>query len=820
MLDMFDKLSVEVMSNAEELAGEMCGLLGTEHVLYGLAVTKGCAAADLLAKNGVNGTKIKERVEVDRNYSKPVLSARTKAMIQTAYLLCKQNGLNLISPEHILFAILQDDSSYACAILRDLGVNINELGKNIIYYIMGNAADDREDEDDEMSECEYPRGGNKSKHADTDKAPLKELENLGIDLTARARQGKIDPIIGRKDEIDRIIQILSRRTKNNPMLIGDAGVGKTAIVEGLAQAIVNGNVPEMLKDKIVFSLDMSSVLAGTKYRGDFEEKLKDAINAVQHSGNIILFIDEIHTIVNAGGGGDGSINAANILKPMLARGELQTIGATTIDEYRRYFEKDAALERRFQPITVNPPSMEDTIAIIHGIKDKYEAHHKVNITDEAIVAAVALSDRYIQDRNLPDKAIDLIDEAASKKRIESFVSPKEVQRLEDKKTALDKELDDCLKKQEYMRAQQLKDEKTTILQELSRANTEWAEKKGKIEMSIGELDIASIVSSWTGIPVTKINEAESQKLLKLESILKERVVGQSEAVEAVAKAVRRARAGLKAPNRPIGSFIFLGPTGVGKTELSKALAEAMFGDENAIIRIDMSEYMEKFNVSRLVGSAPGYVGYEDGGQLTEKVRRKPYSVVLFDEIEKAHPDVYNMLLQILEDGRLTDSHGKVVSFKNTIIIMTSNIGANEISKMSKLGFGGGNNAESDYESMKEKQMEALKSVMRPEFINRIDDIIIFHKLAPDDLGIIFDIMIKALGKRLKERNITFELTEECKKHIIRLGSNNEYGARPLRRAIQKHIEDKLSEEIIAGNIKDGDKIVIDIEGDKIIVKKQ
>lgn len=627
----------------------------------------------------------------------------------------------------------------------------------------------------------------------------------------------LDPVVGRKDEIDRIIQILSRRTKNNPVLIGEAGVGKSAIVEGLAQAIVSGNVPEMLKGKRVFSLDMSSVIAGTKYRGEFEERLQNAIAAIKKAGNIIIFIDEIHTIVGAGGA-EGAVDAANILKPMLARGELQTIGATTIDEYRKHIEKDPALERRFQPIMVNPPSVDDTIVILKGIRDKYEAHHKVTISDEAIEAAAKLSDRYITDRYLPDKAIDLIDEAASKKRVASYVMPKNVQIKEDELVKITQEMNDCAKRQNYQKAAELKDRKQAFEKEIESAKNEWKEQKIAVELKIGEKEIAEIVSSWTGIPVVKLTESEADRLMHLEDVLHKRVIGQQEAIVSVSKAVRRARAGLKDPNRPIGSFIFLGPTGVGKTELSKALAEAMFGDENLMIRVDMSEYMEKINVSRLVGSAPGYVGFEEGGQLTEQVRRHPYSVVLFDEIEKAHPDVFNILLQILEDGRLTDSHGRVVSFKNTIIIMTSNIGAGEIGKMSKLGFNS-ETKEQDYERMKEKQLDALKKTMRPEFINRIDDIIIFHKLEKDDLRQIVKLMINGLVKRLGEQNIKLEVTVEAEDYIVEKGYDSEYGARPLRRSVQKLLEDKLSEEILLGKVEFGESVKVSVIDDALTFEK-
>ena len=611
--------------------------------------------------------------------------------------------------------------------------------------------------------------------------------------------------------------MLSRRTKNNPVLIGEPGVGKSAVVEGLAQAIVNGDVPEMLKNKKVFSLDMASLLAGTKYRGDFEERLKNAINALKKDGNTILFIDEIHTIVGAGSTGENGMDAANILKPQLARGELQTIGATTLDEYRKYIEKDSALERRFQPITVDPPTVEDTILILKGLREKYEQHHKVTITDEAIKAAAELSDRYISDRFLPDKAIDLIDEAASRKKIGANVAPKEIKETEDKLTRLRVELEDAKNHGEYLKCHDIQQQINSLEEKLAGEKEKWKDSQVEKELSIGEQEIAQIVSSWTGVPVVKITQSESEKLLDLENILRKRVIGQDEAVEAVAKAVRRARVGIKDPNRPIGSFIFLGPTGVGKTELSKALAEAMFGDENLMIRVDMSEYMEKFNVSKLIGSAPGYVGFDEGGQLTEKVRRKPYSVILFDEIEKAHPDVFNIMLQILEDGRLTDSHGRVVSFKNTIIIMTSNIGAEEIKSTKSLGFGDNNNS---YENMRERQMDALKKAMRPEFINRIDDIVIFRALEKEDMKKIASLIVDNLVGRLAKNGYKLSVSDAAKDMVIEKGSDAQYGARPLRRAVQRMIEDELSERILKGEFAIGDEIDVDRDGDKLTFAKK
>ena len=619
-------------------------------------------------------------------------------------------------------------------------------------------------------------------------------------------------MIGRKKEIDKIIQVLSRRTKNNPVLIGEPGVGKSAVVEGLAQAIVNNQVPELLKGKVVFSLDLASMVAGSKYRGDFEERLKNAINSIKENGNIILFIDEIHNLVGAGSTSDGNMDAANILKPMLARGELQTIGATTLEEYRKYIEKDAALERRFTPVQVEEPSVEDTVEILRGLRDKYEAHHKVVITDEAIIAAATLSDRYITDRYLPDKAIDLIDEAASRARLDSYNSPQEIKELEEKLKRLNAEKTKAARGENYTQAQKLVDEINAVQTKIKSLNSEWKEGVHATAPQIGSDDIARIVSSWTGVPVVRLTEQESEKLLHLEDNLHKRIIGQDEAVSAVARAIRRARAGLNEANKPIGSFIFVGPTGVGKTDLAKALAEAMFGDEKLMIRLDMSEFMEKHTVSKLIGAPPGYVGYDDnaGGQLTERVRRKPYSVVLFDEIEKAHPDVFNVLLQILDDGRLTDSKGRVVNFKNTIIILTSNVGAGQIKKMTGLGFAS-SDADDGYDDMKENIMDALRQSFKPEFLNRLDDIIIFRKLTKEETGLICRKIIEGLRARLRERNIGFELTPAAMDKLIDEGYSDEYGARPLKRVVQKRIEDRLSDEILAGRVLGGEKVTVDVK---------
>ena len=799
-MEKFNNESNKILEQAKVFGASSGGLVGTEHVICAMAYVDGTNVQSILQRAGFDKGDIQKVIRLTSQTTQPYFSPRTKNVIARSLALAEQVGLNYVIPEHLLAVILEDSSSYACRALIQLGCDMDTLVLALTNAINHNNAVNRSGEDDSMSFDTNGSGDG-----------IKSLEKLGVDLTAKAEQGKLDPVIGRHEEIDRVIQILSRRTKNNPVLIGEAGVGKSAIVEGLALAIANGECPEMLKGKRIFSLDVSSLLAGTKYRGDFEERMKNAIDTIKKSGNIILFIDEIHTIVGAGGA-EGAVDAGNILKPMLARGELQTVGATTIDEYRKYIEKDPALERRFQPIIVNPPTVEDTISILKGLRDKYEAHHKVQIKDDAIESAAVLSDRYISDRFLPDKAIDLIDEAASRKRMHSQLMPKDIKEIEDEIVKCEQNKDDAIKQEQFLKANEYNEKLKELKKQFEEKKAAWTENSGNVELSIGEEDIAQIVSSWTGIPVVKMTESEAERLINLEDILKKRVIGQEEAVSSISKAVRRARAGLKDPNRPIGSFIFLGPTGVGKTELCKALAEAMFGDENLMIRMDMSEYMDKVNVSKLIGSAPGYVGFEEGGQLTEKVRRKPYSVVLFDEIEKAHPDVFNILLQIMDDGRLTDSHGRVVSFKNTIIIMTSNIGASEISKMPTLGFGGKDSvSEDEYDAMRDRQLEALRRTMKPEFINRIDDVIIFHKLNKENIMSICDLMINSLTKRLADQNINISVTDSAKEYIAEQGFNAEYGARPLRRSVQKLIEDKLSDEILRGNIAIGDNVNIDLK---------
>ena len=840
------------LDKAAGLASRTGGLVCTEHLLYGLAAQGGCNAQRILASVRVTADEVLQLFRLGDQVSRVTMSTRANRAINNSTALARQTGAAQVNTEHLLFAVLYDRESVAAQVLeKRWGVDVGVMSSKLWQEITGESERERQPQQQTADLSDIIDsfigsffGGaqpqrNESAGADSGafrpsqrdgaegggrggSALPEELAQFGTDLTAKARDGKLDPVIGRGKEIERIIQILCRRTKNNPVLIGEPGVGKSAIVDGLAQAIVNGRVPDILTGKIVFSLDITSMVAGTRYRGDFEERLKKAIDGIKRAGNIILFIDEIHMILGTGSTSEGGIDVANVLKPMLARGELQTIGATTIEEYRKYFEKDAALERRFQPIMVEQPSVSDTIEILQGLKEKYEQHHKVEITDEAISAAAILSDRYITDRFLPDKAIDLIDEAASRKKILNFTTPPEIRKLDEKIKEVELQKSEAARHEQYERADRLKHERDSLVEQKEKLQAEWNNRSQDAKLSIGEEEVAEIVAEWTGIPVRRITEGESEKLQHLEEILHKRVIGQDEAVSAVAKAIKRARAGLKDPKRPIGSFIFLGPTGVGKTELAKALAEAMFGDENLLIRVDMSEYMEKHNVSKLIGSAPGYVGYDEGGQLTEKVRRKPYSVVLFDEVEKAHPEVFNILLQILEDGRLTDSHGRVVSFKNTIVIMTSNIGAQEIGRMrAPLGFGtSSSREEAEYENMKERQMEALKEAMKPELINRIDEIIFFHRLTKDDIEKIADIMFASLEKRLEERSVTVEMSEEAKDYIVGEGYNEEYGARPLRRTIQRLVEDRLSEMLLSGRISDGDKVAVTVKDGALDFEKK
>jgi ATP-dependent Clp protease ATP-binding subunit ClpC len=780
--------------------------IGTEHILWGLAKEGTGIAASVLSANGVNDERIKQKIfeligNGDGSASALAYTPRTKRVLELSYAEARRMGQNYIGTEHLLIAILREGESVAVKILIDLGGDIRKLYENILSM---------------LSE-DTPMAVSQTKPQATD-VDTPTLDQFGRDLTAMVREGKIDPVIGRDKEIERVIQILSRRTKNNPCLIGEPGVGKTAISEGLAHKIVEGNVPETLKDKRVVTLDLSSMVAGAKYRGEFEDRLKKSIEEIRNAGNVVLFIDELHTIVGAGAA-EGAIDAANILKPLLARGEIQIIGATTLDEYRKHIEKDAALERRFQPITVTEPTQEEAIQILLGIRDKYEAHHNVKITDKAIDAAVKMSSRYINDRYLPDKAIDLIDEASSKVRLRSFTAPPDLQDLERRIEDLHKMKEDAIVSQEFEKAASIRDEENKLKEELAAKKEAWQMENSKNTQVVTEEEIAEIIGSWTGIPVSRLAQEETERLKNMESILHKRVIGQEDSVSAVARAIRRGRVGLKDPKRPVGSFIFSGPTGVGKTELSKALAEALFGDESLMIRIDMSEYMEKHSVSRLVGSPPGYVGYDEGGQLTEKVRRKPYSVVLFDEIEKAHPDVFNMLLQILDDGRLTDSTGRTVDFRNTVIIMTSNVGARDIVEPKRLGFSSmDENASQDYEDMKKNVMTELKKTFRPEFINRVDEIIVFHPLSREDIKKICSLMLNETAKRMEQNNIKITFTEEVKEFLADKGYDKTYGARPLKRTIQEHIEDKLAEAILDDKVKEGDSISISYEDGKIIIK--
>ena len=801
----FTEKANKALNLAIESAEEMRhNYVGTEHILYGLVKEGSGVAATALNECGVTEDALREKLESINGTMSLVeltpddFTPRTKRVLRAAVIISSKTGYTYVGTEHLLLAILSESDSYAVAFLEELGVSVERLAQAVSKGMQGGADDGFGGFENESA----PNGSQKGGSA---------LDKFGRDLTQAAKNGEIDPVIGREKEIQRVIQILSRRTKNNPVLIGEPGVGKTAVAEGLALEIAKGNVPEILKDKRVVSLDLTGMVAGAKYRGDFEERIKAAIDEVKKSKNTILFIDELHTIVGAGAA-EGSADAANILKPSLARGDFQVIGATTLNEYRKYIEKDAALERRFQPVKVGEPTPEQAVQILKGLRDSYEAHHKVKITDEAINAAVTLSSRYIADRYLPDKAIDLIDEGASKVRLASLTSPDNVKELEDEIADYEKEKASAINEQDFERAARLRDEQKELQTKLDDAKKKWQEQQKGNSGEVTAEDIAKIVSEWTGIPVVQLTKEESERLLNMENVLHERVIGQSEAVTAIAKAIRRGRVGLKDPKRPVGSFIFLGPTGVGKTELCKALAEAMFGDENAMLRLDMSEYMEKHTVSKLIGSPLGYVGFEEGGQLTEKVRRKPYSVVLFDEIEKAHPDVFNMLLQILEDGRLTDSQGRTVDFKNTIIIMTSNVGARLITeKQSSLGFNSENeNAEeSEKKDIKELVTGELRKVFRPEFLNRVDDIIVFNKLNKDEIKQIAVKMLKTLENRLDKMNIKISFTDNAISEIADKGFDENYGARPLRRAIQNEIEDPLSEQMLEGKVKDGAVVTCD-----------
>ena len=826
---MFENKFTERAQTAINLAAESAmelghNYVGTEHLLLGLIKEGEGVAAKILEANNINENNVTEKIDELIGTGEPTniqpagFTPRTKYVLEHSYNESRRFGHNYIGTEHILISILRERDSVAVRILSELGASAQGLFNDIVNTLSSGESD--------MGGMEMggygsaPQSGHKP-GAHGKKTDCPTLMKYGRDLTQMAKDGALDPIIGRDKEIQRVIQILSRRTKNNPCLTGEPGVGKTAVAEGLAQQIASGKVPEILKNKRVISLDISSMIAGAKYRGEFEDRLKKVMEEINRAGNIILFIDELHTIVGAGAA-EGAIDAANILKPALARGELQVIGATTIEEYRKHIEKDAALERRFQPINLDEPTAEESIQILKGIRDKYEAHHRVKITDEALEAAVNLSIRYIPDRFLPDKAIDLIDEAASRLKLKSMTAPPDVRDIEQKIENIKTEMESAITTQDFESAAKLRDEEKALKEQLNSTKENWEKNNSSVDAAVTPDEIAEIVALWTGIPVKSLAESESERLLKLESILHERVVGQDEAVSAVAKAIRRGRVGLKDPKRPIGSFIFLGPTGVGKTELSKALAEAMFGDEDAMIRIDMSEYMEKHSVSRMVGSPPGYVGHEEGGQLTEKVRRKPYSVILFDEIEKAHPDVFNILLQILDDGILTDSQGRRVDFRNTVIIMTSNLGARLISGggAKTLGFSALDEGDEDrdYQKIKDDVMGELKQAFRPEFLNRIDEIIVFHQLSKENIKEIAKRMLGTLKYRLSENGVAAEFTDAAVEKIADEGFDITYGARPLRRAIQSQFEDLVAEKMLEGDVKDGASITVDCEDGKFVVK--
>ena len=804
----------QAVSLAEEAAKHYhTNYIGTEHVLLAMMCVTDSTASRLLIASGASIEKYREGFRRHLDHNLPVYGFTPRA--KRAFDLAREFALNesdrldaITGTEHVLLAILADEGGIGIQLLSGIGVDPDEVVRRTEEFI-----GPLHEEDEVDRSVQSPR-----QPSDEGAALSAGLLAYGVDLTRRAREGKIDPVIGRRKEIEKVIQILSRRSKNNPVLIGEPGVGKSAVVEGLAQAIVSGNVPELLRNKTVFSLDLSGLVAGTRYRGDFEERLKNIVDEVTSNRDIILFIDEIHMIVGAGGSSDNTMDASNILKPMLARGELQTVGATTLEEYRKYIEKDAALERRFTPVTVSEPSIEDTIAILRGIKDKYEAHHNVVITDAAIEAAVRLSDRYITDRFLPDKAIDLIDEAASKARLDAYTGPEEFRAAEEKLARLRADREKAAKWNDAVRGAKLDREIASLSQSIAASRAAWESERNAAHLSIGAEEVATIVSGWTGVPVNKLTEAESERLMHLEEELHRRIVGQEEAVTAVAKAIRRARAGLKDAGKPIGSFIFVGPTGVGKTDLSKALAESMFGDEKMLVRLDMSEYMEKSSVSKLIGAPPGYVGFDEGGgQLTERIRRQPYSVVLFDEIEKAHPDVFNLLLQILDDGRLTDSRGRVVSFKNTVIILTSNVGAHEVKDAAPLGFSQASK-ESAYDSMKERIEEALKRQFKPEFLNRLDDVIVFHKLSRENAALICERIVASLQKRLKTRDIELEVRPAALEKLVDEGYSEEFGARPLKRVVRRRIEDRLSEEILQGRVGGGSVVAVDVENGEFVFR--
>lgn len=806
MRNKFTKSASKALDNSLNVAKSFGhNYVGTEHLLIALVKTKG-VASEVMRENGVEEEKlsilIEEMLEADGNVAvadRPQYTPRAKKIIENSISEAERLGASQAGTEHLLISLLKETDCLGVRLLNTRGINVQKLYVDLLTAT---------GQDVNSAKNEYMmQKGRRGKSA----TPV--LDQYSRNLTEYAKEGRLDPVIGRDREITRLIEILSRRTKNNPCLVGEPGVGKTAVVEGLAQKIAVGDVPDIIKDKKVLTLDLSGMVAGSKYRGEFEERIKRAIKEVTQSGNVLLFIDEIHTIIGAGGA-EGALDAANILKPSLARGELQLIGATTLEEYRKYIEKDAALERRFQPVDVNEPDTEETIAILYGLKERYEEHHGVEISDSAVVSAVKMSERYVNDRFLPDKAIDVIDEACARVSLSKYLATPELRELEENILKWEKEKEDAIRSEDYKLAGKLKKRQAEAAEKIDSIHKKIENERKKQSICVDDNDIAAVIADWTKIPVQKLQEAETERLKKLEQILHERVVGQKEAVEAVSKAVRRGRVGLKDPDRPIGSFLFLGPTGVGKTELSKALAEAVFGKENEIIRVDMSEYMEKHSVSKMIGSPPGYVGYEEGGQLSEKVRRHPYSVILFDEIEKAHPDVFNILLQILEDGHVTDAQGRKISFKNTIIIMTSNAGAQRIVAPKHLGFGTDESEEADYNKMKDSVMEEVKRIFKPEFINRIDEVLVFHMLTKDDLKEIVKIFLKSLDKRTNaQMHIKLDVSESAIEHIAESGFDKNYGARPIRRAIQTQIEDLLADKLLSDEIKAGDDVVVDYDKD-------
>lgn len=783
--------------------------MGTEHILLGLIREGEGVAAAVLQNLGLSPESIRMEVEKLVQPGPTTLvsgdipfTPKAKKVIELAMDEARNLGHNYIGTEHLLLGLIREGEGVAAQVLQNLGLDLDKV-RSEVMNLLGSGTPNAQAE-----AAGAPKG----------KSKTPALDAFGRDLTVLARENKLDPVIGRKDEIERVTHILSRRTKNNPVLLGEAGVGKTAIVEGLAEKIVAGEAPDILRDKRVIILDLALMVAGTKYRGQFEERLKAVMDEIRRSENIIIFVDELHTLVGAGGA-EGAIDASNILKPALSRGEIQCIGATTLNEYRKYIEKDAALERRFQTIMVEPPSVDETILILKGLRDKYEAHHRVRITDDALEAAARLSDKYISGRYQPDKAIDVMDEAGAKARLSVLMAPPDLKKVEENIENIKKEKDSAIKAQDFEKAAKLRDQERLAKQELEKAKKQWSVKKAESQPVVTSEEIAFIVSKWTGIPLSRLEQKETEKLMKMEDELHKRVVGQDEAITAISRAVRRSRAGLKSGRRPIGSFIFLGPTGVGKTLLAKAVAEFLFGNEDALIQLDMSEYMEKFNVSRLVGAPPGYVGYEEGGQLTEKIRRKPYSVVLLDEIEKAHPDVFNILLQVLEEGRLTDSFGRKVDFRNTVLIMTSNIGAEMLRKQGSIGFKA-QKEEVTYNEMKDRLMEEVKKTFKPEFLNRIDDIIVFRSLTKNDLSNIVEIEVNEVQNRLSEQKITMELTKEAKEFLIEKGFDKAFGARPLKRTIQRHLEDPLAEDIISGSLHKDGIVKISVKNDRLLFTQQ